>query len=735
MMWAHVGGGAAARVVVALAVLARTGTAQRAVPPVADSVPRPRYTALRSTAPIVVDGALDEAIWREGAPITDFRQAEPEQGKPSRVATRVRIAYDARALYVGIEADDSLGEAGIRVQDLRRKFDYFQNDLVGIVLDPVGDGRNSVSFQVTPYGAQRELEVYDGDRYNREWETVWRVRTRRGPRGWTAEVAIPWSSLRYRAGASTWGLNVIRGARRLYEFSGWNDWPRNLSPYRMDFAGRLEGLVPPPPRADLAWRPYVLGDALRADGGDRTRANVGGEVIWRPTTSLQVEGTVNTDFAQADVDRQVVNLRRFGVFFPERRQFFLENASLFTVHSGESFVVTPFFSRAIGLDAEGNPIAIRGGARAVLRDARTNAGALVIRQAGSGGLGDATIGVARLSRNVGGQSRLGGMVTARHDAGAPGGTDATATADAFVRFSPTTNASWMVSTSRDGATGRQGWAWSGFAGRQTNGLYTGLLSSLATDAYRPSTGFVSRGDVLYTSPAIIGDVRPSWKPSFLRGFKPAILADLYHGPRDGRLQEGYAQAYLDFVFMNGALVYPYVERHWQRPTADLALIPGVGVTAGRYAYRRAGLVARSDRSARLSATLDANTGGFFDGTLDRVTTAVRWVPRPQLAAELSWDASRLRDVGTPGMRVTTHLVAPELRLAWSPRLQLTAFYQYNTSVERGTLNARFSWEYAPLSYVFVVVNDRRRVGGDGGAPVPGVPASQLLVKVVHLFRR
>lgn len=720
-----------------------TGARAQSAPERPDSASRLRYRATRATGPIVVDGRLDERAWRQANVIDRLTQVEPENGKPSAFRTEFRILFDSTRLYLGVVAWDTAGREGTRVQDLRRKFDFFANDLAAIVLDPLHDGRNSISFQTNPYGAQRELQIFDGEIFNREWEGVWRTRAEMTDSGWTAELSIPWQTLRYRNDGQPWNMNLVRIARRANEQAAWAPFPRNFTVYRMDYAGVLEGLEPPPPKVDLQFRPYALLDANQSGpAGQRTRdatPNLGGEVIWRPTTNLQVDATVRTDFAQADVDRQVVNLQRFSVFFPERRQFFLENASLFNVGSEDnSLAILPFFSRSIGLDAAGTLIPIQGGVRTTWRDARLNGGALLIRQDGSEGRGDAIIGAVRGSRNVGGSNRVGLLLTGRHDAADStfgAARSVTASTDGFVRFSENTQANWMVSGSQNGIDGSRGIGFSGFVGRQTNSLYTGLITAMATSGYNPATGFVARRNVLLTSPGIIADLRPKWRPSFIRNFRPGSYVNLYHGPTDGRLQEGLFVAYTDVIWINGTLFYPYVEHQWQRPTQPFDLVRGVTVPAGRLDYTRGGFVLRTDASARLSMSIDASRGGFFGGGSTQAFGNLRWAPSPRVAAQLNYDVAELRRVGRSAGVVQTRLLAPELRVAWNPRVQLSSFYQYNTSAERGTLNARFSWEFAPLSYLYVVYNDRRTIASGRDAPVPGLPAEQLLVKFVYLWQR
>jgi hypothetical protein len=233
--------------------------------------------------------------------------------------------------------------------------------------------------------------------------------------------------------------------------------------------------------------------------------------------------------------------------------------------------------------------------------------------------------------------------------------------------------------------------------------------------------------VVLTSPAIIGTIQPAWRPRSVVWFKPALISWLYHTPGSGALQEGYVQGYVDVFHTNGALWYPYVERHFQRPTRPFELVSGVTIDAGVQDYWRYGLYAASDRSARASLFGDASTGSFFDGTLDRVSLTARLAPSPRVTLTTGYEVNRLRGIGVRDTSVTTHLLVPELRLFATPRLAVSTFYQFNTEARRGTLNARLSWEFTPLSFLYVVYNDRRAVAG-GATPT----TQQLVAKVVWL---
>ncbi|MBL8959929.1 MAG: carbohydrate binding family 9 domain-containing protein, partial [Gemmatimonadetes bacterium] len=584
--------------------------------------------ATPTTAPIRMDGRLDEAAWATARVLTGFRQVEPRQGEPSRHHTEVRVLYDATNLYVGFLAHDSLGRAGVRVRDLRRDFDSRNNDFVGLIVDPFGDGRTAVGMEATAWGAMQDYQVFDGDgsTRNEAWDGQWQVRTHLREDGWSAELVIPWRMLRYPGGADRWRVNFFRRSRRDNEISAWGDWPRALDASRLEFGGSLGNLRPPASGRDLRIRPFVSGSDRAPRGGsgtpDVTRGQVGGEVLWAPTPNALVEATVNTDFAQADVDNEVVNLSRFSVFFPERRQFFLEAASLFDVVPtggigarfgvSDDLQVRPFFSRRIGLSSEGGVIPVRGGIRFVRQASSGSLGALVMHQ-GGGSAEASTFGVMRVSRPVGDVGRFGAMVAARHDQPVRRGASSTGyvgAVDGFVRFNRTTTASGMFSAT-GGTGGRDpGVAASATLTYQTSTLAASLTETLVSEDFDPATGFVSRANVFLHQPTIAYDWRPSWKPRAIRRFYAFFKSNLYTDPDLASLQESSTEAYVDVLFENGALVYPDIFFITQRLTQDFSPIPGVDIPAGTYRFWRPNVSIGTDQSRKLSAEVRAYTGAF-----------------------------------------------------------------------------------------------------------------------------
>ena len=721
--------------VVAPLVCGERGYAQALQVPEPDSSTRRHLSARRTAERITIDGVLSEGAWLTAPAAKDFMQVRQDFVPTTRYPTEVRVLFDDTYLYVGAFNRDSAGLATLRMQDLRRDFESPESDVFGVTFGSLGDGRTSFQFQVSPLGSQGDVQAFDGgDAFNFTWDALWRVRTTRSDTGWTAEMAIPWTSLKYRRGLQTWDLNFVRNTRRVLQWSAWSPFPRQFSSWRLRYSGVLDSLAPPPPRTNVRIRPYALGQALRdaaPNGFNGSVGDVGGEIIWAPTASSLLEGTVNTDFAQADVDRQVINLTRFTVFFPEQRQFFLENADLLTAGGLTGrYVVQPFFSRRIGLDEQGAPLPILGGARYAYRTGRSTAGVLLMRQDGTATSGASTFGVARASGFFGRSTRIGAMLAIRDDAaaGATAARENVVTAiDAITRIGEQMQLNGTVSTST--LDGRTGLAVTYNAARTTPVSAVGMLGALVTRDYAPRTGFVSRPNVLLSSPSIAITLQPKRRPGNVVWFKPGVAASFFQDPTSFRLQEGVSSAGVEVLHTNGAVWRPFVEFNQQRPDVDVPLFPGVVIPAGTHDSWRGGIESKTDQSARIALTANLSAGGFFDGTLGRAALAGRWSPNPYVALRASYEVNQFSSLGTTDTAFVTHLAGPEIRLFASPRLQWSAFYQYNTAVERGSLNARFSWEFRPLSFLYVVYNDRQAIQ-QGTAPT----ARSLIVKLTWLLQ-
>ncbi len=668
-----------------------------------------------------IDGVMNDAEWRLAKPVSDFTQIEPYQGKQPSHRTEVRVLYNKNYLYLGIFARDSLGRKAIRATDFKRDFSFRQHDLVALSFDGFNDKRNAMALVTNPYGVQRDLLSFDDIYYDIDWDGLWRVRTSRTDSGWVAEMAVPWQTLRYPKTDSltqNWGFNVSRNRRLTNEQTAFSPYPRTFTNTRMDYAGVLTNLRPPPPSTNLRIQPYFLTSFDRYKNFDRPDKNtykVGGEIKWAINPNAILDLTANTDFAQADADRQVNNVSRFSVFFPERRQFFLENASLFGVGvgpnedlSGGTMRVQPFFSRSIGLDDTGNPIPIDVGARFVYRSLKRNYGAIAMRQREVGDSPGTNFFVGRYSENFGKQSRIGGLVTVKNR---PDGTNMTGTIDGFFRLSESHSLNTMAvySTSSNGKSGFSGFAQYYYT---TNQFKIWWTQSVVTKNFNPEMGFVSRSDVIGTTPGIFFFNRGKWLPfkKFIRAFEPGIMTEFYHQASTGKLVE--RQLNINPIWLNfqrGGYFGYLINPTFQRLTEPFIPL-GVYIDNGDYNYVRHQIYASTNSSSIISLNTTFEWGTYFNGRLNSHDIRLQIAPIPHISILARYNRNHFNKVGalandTDG-QLYVDLYSIEGRFALNPRVQLIGFYQKNAENRSQNYNIRLSWEYRPLSYIYMVYNHR-----------------------------
>ncbi|MEY3921285.1 MAG: hypothetical protein RL634_1046 [Bacteroidota bacterium] len=669
---------------------------------------------------IKIDGILNENEWKLSPSSPRFTMIEPFQGNTPNHETEVKVLFNKNFLYVGVYARDTMGKKAIRAIDFKRDFNFMAHDMVTLSFDGFNDKRNAMAFAVNPYGVQRDLLAFDDAYYDVDWDGLWKTRTSRTDSGWYAEVAIPWKTLRYHINENEtqeWGFNVYRNRRLTNEISAFSPFPRSFTSLRMNYAGVLKGLQPPPPQTNIRVQPYLLTSFEKEsiDGIKTNRSSsfkIGGEVKWGINPNSILDITFNTDFAQADADRQVNNVTRFSVFFPERRQFFLENASLFGIgikrsydESGGNMHIQPFFSRRIGLDDNGNPIPIEAGGRYVYRSDKRNFGALLMRQRGTSDMSATNFFVGRFSENFGKQNRIGGMLSVKDQTT---GSNTVGTIDGFFRLGASHSLSTMVSVSNTSATNKQGlsaYAQYFFVNNQFKIWWT---QSIVSKNYDPQLGFVSRNDVVGTTPGIFWWYRGKNLPfkKWLRAWEPSIFPEFYHSVSTGKLIEktiGYCPVWLNL--QSGAFFGLIVFPTYQYLTETFQPL-GVTIQQGAYNYNRKMIYASTDPSKKLNLMTLYSFGEYFNGNLRSGEWTLQFAPLPQISFQTKFNRNRFSNVGANATNTKVDLLAFEGRFALNPRVQLIGFYQQNTENNSKNYNVRFSWEYKPLSYIYFVINHR-----------------------------
>lgn len=688
-----------------------------------------KLAAFHTDEKIQIDGKLTEKAWSFSGLATHFIIGYPEQGPPASQVTEVRLLYDNTNLYIGAICHYQGRKRSLQVQDMRRDFTITDNEWFNIMIDPFGDPRNPVTaFFVSPFGTQCDALFYNDGTSDFNWDAVWQVKCTIRDSDWIAEIAIPFSSLRYPPGDTSWSVNFCRNIHDKGETSGWSPWPLAFSPNHTEYAGLVTGIHPPRTGTNLRFEPYTLSKTSWNDPAGNsgrkitrtTKPELGGELKWMVNTNTLAEGTINTDFAQADVDQQVVNLTRSSVFFPEHRQFFKENANLFAV--GKDGILQPFFSRQIGLSNEDAPIPIDGGLRVIQQSAREAAGFLLMRQDGDSANQPAWFNLFRYKQNLGKDLQLGGMTVLRYNEASgkgPRSMNTVGVVDGLWKVSQPLLMRGMFSYSGDDNGGDKGKAALGEVTYSGTKVYADLVESYASKGYDAQTGYLARQDFINTLPSIAFFLTDKKLPHNITFFNPQVNASIFHTASTGAFQEATVSLVpIGIIFRDQAQADFTYTKAWENLSASFSPVPTVNMPCGKYAYSRYELYFLSNQGAHYSMEARISTGGYYNGRLNSYYLSLRAAPIPHISLLMNYTRNVFMVMGRSGSTVTTHLIAPQLRLGLNPRILLSAFYQYNTAAGTGAFNGRVSWEYRPLSFVYLVYNSLKDIHTVEGANIP-----------------
>jgi len=689
-----------------------------------------------------LDGRLTESFWTRAPLIDDFRQREPQEGTPATERTEVRVAYDAENLYVGIDAFDSRPDLVVarllqrdRVMS-RHGFGgigFQGDDGVAILLDAFHDHRNAVIFATNPNGAEYDALLTDeGDQFNVDWRGVWRVASARTDHGWSTEFAIPWRTLRYPPDAigRVWGFNVFRVIQRKKEEVLWRSWSREGGGFdRVSQAGHLLGLAGLPRSGlNIEAKPFALEGRTQnrvEDGslvGER-RTDFGLDLKSEIRPGLVLDLTANTDFAQVEVDDQQVNLTRFSLFFPEKRDFFLENSGIFEFGRQGFFGGPPylmFFSRNIGI-GPGGEVPIIGGGRLTGRIGGQTIGLLgVVTDAAHGRDGE-TFNVVRLKRDVGASNYVGAMLTDRR------GADAANTVvgmDGRFYLHPTLVLDAFVAKSYTDGAGGDGVAYDASLD-YTADLYGGFLEHtvIGREAVA-AAGFITRTDIRKTSLNLRRRIRPDFAGLRLNDFR--FNGD-YQSTTDGRFQDwnaGLSAMPTWNAGDNGTISWQAGETQ-----VDFAFVlaDSVPVPAGRYRSNQWRFNYSSSSSRPWIVSAGHSRSAFYGGTLRTWSASLAWTPVPAISVTPS--VSR-NDVALPDGSFTADILGFRAIWALSTKVTTNALIQYNRLTDDFVSNIRFNFIHRPGSDLYVVFTEQRGVEDDAWA----LADRGVVMKLTYLFR-
>lgn len=691
-----------------------------------------------AATPVVVDGELTDAAWTTAVPTEGFVQSEPNTGQPATERTTVRMVFDGSTLFIGAMCYDS-DAAGLVVKDLRKDFALTGQDTFEVVIDSFGDKRNGFLFATNPAGARADQQITnEGRDVNASWDGVWTVRTQRTAEGWTVEMAIPLTALRFEPGGE-WGINFSRRIRRKNEIDYWSPVPRSFSLARVSLAGQLLGLSDARPGRNLQIKPYVLAGGVRALGASEydSTSNIGLDVKYAVTPALTLDVTVRPDFAQAEADEQQVNLTQFSQFFPEKRSFFLENAGLFYVGDAARNRMNPtptpdedlllFFSRRIGLSPSGSAVPILAGARLTGRAGGFAIGALTVQTESAPASPATNYSVLRLRRNLFGASDVGVIVMSRQNTSDTADYNRVFGADANIRLYRILDWSSYVMRSvtpgvqDDQYAARTSLNWEGpfFHGK------AGLL--VVGRGFRDDVAYYRRTGVRKYLVDTGLRPRPAWLNRFgLRELHPHVSWNWYTDPSNRTIARTLHSG-ITFLRKSGAYVElshnPQMQALTQPlrfPTATVALAPG------DYSWTEWRLVSQSDSSRTLSGTATINWGGLWNGTQRSVSATATVQPNAQWRMTVGLQ----RTSGTlqlPGQSFVSSIVTMRTNYSFTTNMFLDALVQYNRDRRQINTNIRFNFIHRPLSDLYVVYNEQRFTT-DGAPPGRGV-----IVKFSQMF--
>jgi hypothetical protein len=706
---------------------------------------RPSIQAMRVTDSPRIDGVLDEAAWSSAPAADQFFQQEPQEGQPATDRTEVRVLYDAGHLYIGVRAYSSLA---VTATEMRRDADrLFDEDNFQLILDTFHDSRNGYMFVTTPLGAKLEQQIFDegegGGRggtanINRNWDGVWDAAAKIVSDGWTAEIDIPFSTVRFVPSSSqVWGVNFQRHIRRKNESVLWAPIPKAYSLTRVSLAGELRGLSDISRGLDLRLKPFLVGGLhnVQASAANKTTnaiRDIGLDARYGLTAGLNMDVTVNTDFAQVEVDEQQVNLTRFGLFYPEKRDFFLENSNFFTMGTGSAFTVTQvqtdlFFSRRIGLSDSGTPIPILGGVRVAGKSGRNNIGALDIQTDDAFGVPGANFFVGRYSRDVLKRSRVGAIFINKDSIG--GSTHFNRTLGVDANIAPSANLqiqSYLAKTETPGRDGNDMAYFGRIAYRDPKwNLYLNYLD--VQENFNAEAGFVQRAGIRTTKAHFGPTPRP--KRGNIKLLEPMYVLT-YTTDQHNRLVYRNHHLMLGTTLRDDTFINVFYQKTLDVLDVPFRIRPNVTIPAGAYSMHEWYFTLNSSPGKRFYARATVSPVDFYGGSRVNMSLASGARVSSRFSSELQFNRN---DVDMPWGTFVVNLSTLRVDYTFSPRMTIRSLTQYNTSTHEISNNVRFNFIYRPGSDIYVVYNDLSQTGLP--ADIFGRKDRQLVIKATFLLQR
>jgi hypothetical protein len=693
-----------------------------------------RVTAHWTTSPIQIDGRLEESDWDLAEPVSDFVQVEPREGGDPTERTEVRVLYDQDRLYIGVYLFDSNPDR-ILINDLRRDFESHEGDVFGVIVDAFHKQRTSFAFFTNGQGAKNDSQGLGDGRYtNMSWNGIWHTASQLQEDGWSSEIVIPFKTLRFEAQENqVMGINFKRRIRRKNEDLYWSLVPRRYNSHRASLSGDLLLEKRIVPGRNLQIKPFARFNLehtrLAGEGSTDSDPEAGVDVKYSVTPGLTLDLTYNTDFSQVEVDTEQINLTRFSLFFPEKRDFFLENASLFQFgdvpsergprRSEENQL---FHSRRIGLSSAGIPLSLLGGARLTGRVGPLAVGLMNIHQGETGGVASNNFSVMRVSYDLLDNSDVGTIFVNR-DGGNPGDYNRTYGVDLNLEFLQKLRINSFVAGTQTPDLEGNNWE-TKISGQWDDGFLQvrGFFADIGEN-FNPEVGFVPRHGVRIYQYNLGLRPRPAGD-GFIREIHPHANTK-YYTDRDNLTLTKDSHFGLQFFFRDRSNFEVSVDPQFERLREPFRLREEVIIPQGDYGYNEIKVNYSSDQSQLFSGSMNLTTGGFFDGDKTSIDIGGNLLLKPNFFARFSYGYNKV-DLKEGSFRAD--LYGLSLHYSVNPRVFTDVFVQYNQDINKVLTNVRFNWIHHPLSHLSLVFTEERFTGFSTDV------SRAFIVKYTHLMQ-
>ncbi len=704
-------------------------------------------SAVEATSNPLIDGdVLNDLAWNDVPAVTTFIQKTPDEGTSVSENTVVKVMYSDKIFYVSVVCYDSKPNE-IVISDTRRDSPLNNSDSFSFIIDTFQDYQTGYLFGTNPAGIEYDAQITGGGEggsmmrrfsmgtgggFNVNWDAVWEVKSQRGDFGWSAEFAIPFKTLRYEKDKDqSWGINFERVIARKKEEAHWSPISRQHTMNRLVSAGILTNMNVPLSR-NIKIMPYVLGqnnenkEEVTSKSSD---GNFGLDAKLSVGSSMSMDLTYNTDFAQVEADEQQINLDRFSLFFPEKRAFFLENAGLFSVGSGGGFFgpdIEMFFSRRIGVGPEGVPVPIIGGGRLTGTFSGMKVGVLSMRTDAVKDITEANqYSVLRLKKELPNRTHFGGMYTALEHGGTDGYLNQSYAVDAqlgigelskIVAFAGFTDTPELK---KDNA-----YAYRLEVSRDSKQITTTASYTEVGKDFNPEMGYLKRENYRKWSGRIFTRFRPENNLGLLE-IRPHVNYDGYW-KLDGFQQSGRWHIDNHWEFRSGLEIHTGTNLVKEGVLEAFEISDSVFVPAGTYNDQEIQIMIMTNSAKPISFSSMNRIGGFFGGDRINVTPTIRFRYKDRITSEFS---SNFNKVKLPGGNFTTNLLRARLTFAFTPKMYIQSLFQYNNQSDQWSMNWRFIWQQSAATGLYLVYNQTQDYDG---IPIESSTKS-FVVKYSYLF--